>query len=116
MISSQRGRRIHVEGCESTILHLNFNLCCTPHLIETSLAGSTIALHNQGRDSIHSGAGDLNWIVIYALNMDSFFPDEYEAYCTELETTPAWGGQIEVEYLNLVLNTHITIAPSVDNG
>ena len=81
-------------------------------LLHCIIKGETVS-------TLETGISRLYWsnlIVIYALNMDSFFPDEYEAYCTELETTPAWGGQIEVEYLNLVFNTQITIAPSVDNG
>ncbi|EFN50896.1 hypothetical protein CHLNCDRAFT_141719 [Chlorella variabilis] len=35
--------------------------------------------------------------------------DLFEAYCTELETTAAWGGQVELQALAQVLKSHIAV-------
>lgn len=51
------------------------------------------------------------------------FADEFEKYCSEVENTAAWGGQLEVSYLHSVTdaftplpvypNVHVCPLPSV---
>lgn len=35
--------------------------------------------------------------------------DVYEAYCSEIEGTAAWGGQLEIQALSMALHVHVRI-------
>ncbi|XP_052816865.1 deubiquitinase OTUD6B-like [Mya arenaria] len=43
---------------------------------------------------------------------DCFTDDDFEKYCVELETTPAWGGQLEIQALCEVLKVPIEVVQS----
>ena len=77
-------------------------------------------LRKQAASYIRANADDFLPFLCKPDTGDPYTQEEFNTYCSELETTPAWGGQLEIRALSSVLQRPLEViqadTPSVISG
>ncbi|KAM3928016.1 deubiquitinase OTUD6B [Leptodactylus fuscus] len=66
-------------------------------------------LRRQTADYMLSHVDDFLPFLTNSATGDMYTQDEFEKYCTEVASTPAWGGQLELRALSHILKTPIEV-------
>lgn len=81
-------------------------------LAQRSKPGSTVSvkeLRSQTAERMRSRADDFLPFLTNPNSGDMYTTDEFEKYCSDVEHTAAWGGQLELRALTQVLQTPIEV-------
>ncbi|CAH2285551.1 OTU domain-containing 6B [Pelobates cultripes] len=80
------------------------------HQLKEQDNGLTLSnLRSQTADYMRKHADDFLPFLTNASTNEMFSEEEFEKYCNEIASTPAWGGQLELRALSHVLKTPIEV-------
>ncbi|XP_053323253.1 deubiquitinase OTUD6B [Spea bombifrons] len=66
-------------------------------------------LRSQTADYMRNHADEFLPFLTNSATGEMYTQEEFEKYCTEIESTPAWGGQLELRALSHILQTPIEV-------
>lgn len=106
-VLKQRGLQIHEIPSDGNCLY-----AAVAHQLEDRKISSSVdSLRTQVAKYMREHADDF-LPFLSKDNGDCFTQDDFEAYCNDLETTPAWGGQLEIQALCNVLRIPVEVVQS----
>ncbi|XP_045191684.2 deubiquitinase OTUD6B-like [Mercenaria mercenaria] len=114
-VLTQRGLQIHEIPSDGNCLY-----AAVIHQLEERKISNTVdSLRKQVAEYMREHADDF-LPFLSKDNGDCYTQDDFEEYCKLLETTPAWGGQLEIQALCNVLHTPVEVVqaegPSLVTG
>ncbi|KAL4235248.1 hypothetical protein ACF0H5_006886 [Mactra antiquata] len=114
-ILAQRGLQIHEIPSDGNCLYA----AVCHQLEQRKIESTTSSLRKQVADYMREHADDFIPFLTTD-NGDCYTPEKFEEYCHNLETTPAWGGQLEIQALTNVLRLPLEVVqgegPSLITG
>lgn len=106
-ILAARNLQIHEIPSDGNCLYA----AITHQLKERKVQSSTNSLRSQVATYMREHPDDFMPFLTKD-NGDSYTQEDFEEYCKQLETTPAWGGQLEIQALCNVLRIPIEVVQS----